>query len=193
MSYTSVTESELQAARPGIDLLQSIMDGEAFEPFLYGITTNAGVLLNVAEALDSGVEEGGQAAPSVTEVALAIPLSSDHLHYLTGSGLTLSNEAFSYIAGPDGARTDWLPSNGSKVKVTLRDFAELAICSGDMELDEFLKQYGVKSAKPDATVARDAVSAVQPQRVAASKRASAQPKADITFTRTTSEIDRFLS
>jgi hypothetical protein len=195
MRYITVTEDELQSARPGLVLVERLDNNGTFAPVLYGVTIKETVLIAANDALERDFdEEEGQTAPSVNEVALAIPFTSDTLALLTGSGLVLKNEEFSYRAGRDNVRTMWINSTNG-VQVTLNDFDTLALSDDDTWLDEFLKEYGVNTGavEADITVPRDPVPAVQPepQRAQASKRASRTPVALSGLA--SSSIDHFLS
>jgi hypothetical protein len=202
MRYFTVTEEELNSARPGLTLVERLMeDSSSFTPFLYGVTSKESILLSAGDALQDDIdEEDGETAPSVNEVALAIPMSAEALYLLTGSGLVLKNEEFAYRAGRDNVRMQWL-NDRSGVRVTLGDFDTVALSDGDTYLDEFLKEYGINtgSVGADITVTRDEIAATRrnqtqaqpeettPQHAYASARtASARPM-------TLNSIDNFLA
>jgi hypothetical protein len=155
MRYFTVTEEELQSARPGLTLVERLIEdhGESFSPFLYGITIKDSVLSAVNDELERDYEEeiDGKTAPKATEVALAIPFRAETIDLLTGSGVALKNEEFAYRAGNDDTRTNWLYARNG-ILVTINDFDTLALSDSDSWLDEFLKQHGFRGGAVDADV-----------------------------------------
>src|ERR1700753_2820234 len=96
--YFEVTEHSLEDARPGLILVEQLLQDENFRPYLYGITTKPEVLLAATAALqDDAGEDEEITVPELTEVAVAIPFGSDTVYYLEGSGLLLQNEEFAYL------------------------------------------------------------------------------------------------
>lgn len=166
MRYFEVTDHELQDARPGLLLAEQLLKDDHFIPYLYGLTTKEDLVLSAQEALHDGHDEDEEgnplAHPTLTEIAVAIPFSSDTLYYLSGSGLILRTEDFAYNSPNEGPRTESLRWAHTHVKVRMSDFTQLALSSSDSDLDEFLKQYGTKGTaeQPEGTVTRTDTSAV---------------------------------
>jgi hypothetical protein len=160
MRYSEVDKEELREARPGLLLVERVTR-ETHEPLalcLYGITTNAGLVKAAHEAIvgqfdeeEESEQRKNEAVP--TEVAVSISLNSDTLYYLTGSGLLLQEEAFSYLGGKDGARRSHLENPRPRPRVTLDDFTVLAIADDDTWLDDFLTAFASKAA-PKAAPAK---------------------------------------
>lgn len=175
MRFFEVSEHALEDARPGLLLVEQLLKDEHFVPFLYGLTTKTDVLYAAQSAIEDDAgedEEGNQIeVPKIAEVAVAVPFSSDTLYYLAGSGLMLQNEDIAYFAGDEGARTLSIRWSGMRPRVHVNDFTKMALSDSDLDLDEFLKQYGKGLEATSTTVSREAVPAVK----ASSKKASLNP------------------
>jgi hypothetical protein len=186
-------------ARPGLELVEKVMriDERAsdFNPELYAITTKQEVLLAVNDVLERYMEEDGGKAPSVNEVAIAIPFTSASLERLTGSGLMLAeNTNFAYRAGRDDVRTQWM--YGVKgVSITISDLDTIAVAEDDTWIDDFLKQYGVGTGAIDAdiTVPRTTPAVTQQHAVASTKTKGRTQKAALHRLASLNPIDNFLS
>lgn len=144
MSFFEVSAHDLQDARPGLQLVERLLDDEQFEPFVYGLTSDPD-LLDAAKAAiidDAGEDEEGNPLPTpeITEIAIALHFSGDYLYYLAGSGLLLQQEEFAYFSPNEGARTLSFRWSGIRPRANLKDFSVLALADSDMELNEFLKQ-----------------------------------------------------
>ena len=81
-------------------------------------------------------------AVKIEKAALVIPVSSDILYYLTGSGLILRNENFSYISDKE-IRTSSLSWTNQEPRVTLTSFSKIALAANDFHSEDFLKWEGV--------------------------------------------------
>jgi len=173
MRYIEITEHTLEDARPGLILVEQLMRDEEFTPYIYGMTTKEVVLMVAAEAIadnEGPDDDGNLNTPTLTEIAVAIPLDSDALYYLQGSGLLLQFEDFSYkLPGSgEGTRTDTLSVTGTRPRVHLNDFTALAIAQDSLFLDNFYDQYAAKELEGHAEVKREepAIEAPAPEPVA---------------------------
>jgi hypothetical protein len=146
--YIEVDAERLSKLHEGIELIESV-DREAFRNLdlhVYGITNNPQIIDAAKEAIaeDSDVAEQDV---QLAEVAVAIPLSSDIIYYLTGSGLTLRREEFAYMgSGGEGVRTMSFAFSHYRPKVVLNYFSKLAVASSVNDLYDFLRKEG--SNKP---------------------------------------------
>ncbi len=142
MYYFEVTDHDLQDARPGLELIEKLLANDAsFEPYIYGMTSKPDVLLAAQAALAEDGDE--EEVPTLTEVAVALRLTSENILALTGSGVKLQNEEFAYVAG-EGARTLSLRFSRQTPRINAGSLQRLAIAENDMYLDSFLDQYGGK-------------------------------------------------
>jgi hypothetical protein len=142
--YIEVDAESLSKLHAGLTLLEQV-DGDAIRTldlFLYGLTTNAEIVDAAREAIadDAEVEESDV---QLTEVAVAIPMSSDIIYYLDGSGLILRREDFAYMgSGGEGVRTLSFTFAHYKPRVTLSYFTKLALASSNEWVDDFLRKEG---------------------------------------------------
>jgi hypothetical protein len=169
MRFFEVSSHDLMDARPGLQLVERLLEDEHFTPYVYGMTTDVEILeaAQAAIADDAGRDEEGNPAANVklSEVAVAIPFSGDILYSLAGSGLLLQHEDFAYISPNEGARTMSFRWAGVRPRVNLKDFTVLALSDDDMYLDEFLKQNATKQQEEaPATVQRTVPQAVKSSR-----------------------------
>jgi hypothetical protein len=152
--YIDVNPESLSNLHGALELIESV-DREAFRNLdlhIYGITNNPQVVDAAKEAIAENADVAEEDV-QLSEVAVAIPLSSDIIYYLAGSGLKLHREDFAYNgAGGEGIRTMSFAFSHYKPQVTLSYFNKLALASSDAWLDDFLKKEG--SGKP-ATVTQN--------------------------------------
>jgi hypothetical protein len=189
--YIDVNPERLSNLHGALELIESV-DRDAFRNLdlhIYGLTNNP----QIVDAAKEAVAENADVAEEdvqLSEVAVAIPLSSDIIYYLAGSGLNLRREDFAYMgAGGEGIRTMSFTFSHYKPQVTLSYFSKLAIASSDAWLDDFLKKEG--SGKPAAVAqnVRRTEEATQPGiQPAAAPAAPQMPKQ----TSLASLLDKFL-
>lgn len=147
MRYVTVTAEELEHVREGMKVLESLNEYEerAVDVYFYGLTNNQHLLHVVQEAVSAQTEgEVDEADVQVSEAVFIIPVSSDVLYYITGSGLLLKNEEAVYIGGNEGPQTVRLAVRG-QVRVTAGEFTTMALSRDDMSGEDFLMQYGQKT------------------------------------------------
>lgn len=178
MRYTTVTKEVLESLRTALTLLEQIND-DPLEIFLYGLTKNAGLIAKAEDALEQLHDEEEGDLPKLDQIAICIPLGDDIIYYLLGSGLTVRDEEFAYIAGKDNVRTSQLTHSRFQARVTDEDFSEMAIASSDSWLDDFLSKHG------RATASQEPVTRDEP--------ATAPKEEETTPPPTTNPIDNFLS
>jgi len=142
--YIEVDAESLSKLHAGLTLLEQV-DSDAMRTldlFLYGLTNNPEIVDAAKEAIadDAEVDESDV---QLTEVAVAIPMGSDIIYYLDGSGLILRREDFAYMgSGGEGIRQMSLAFSHYKPRVTLKYFSKLALASSDAWLDDFLRKEG---------------------------------------------------
>src|SRR5271157_1546632 len=142
--YIEVDAESLSKLHAGLTLLEQV-DRDAMRTldlFLYGLTNNPEIVDAAKEAIaeDAEVEESDV---QLTEVAVAIPMGSDIIYYLDGSGLILRREDFAYMGtGGEGVRQLSFAFAHYKPRVTLSYFTKLALASSDAWLDDFLRKEG---------------------------------------------------
>src|SRR5271170_3696597 len=123
--YIEVDAESLSKLHAGLTLLEQV-DRDAMRTldlFLYGLTNNPEIVDAAKEAIadDAEVEESDV---QLTEVAVAIPMGSDIIYYLDGSGLILRREDFAYMgSGGEGIR-------------------QMSLASSHAWLDDFLRKEG---------------------------------------------------
>ena len=149
MAYIDATEEDLNRLRDGLDVISRInhsLLGD-FDIYLYGITSAPTVLDAARESIAYMSEEPIDEDDIVLEeIAVAIPVSSDILSSINGSGFKLHNEDFSYN-GPEneGVRqTDFIGST-FKPKLILKYFSKYALADDVTHLNDFLERYGSKA------------------------------------------------
>lgn len=147
-TYIGIQPEDLHKLHDGLKLLEMVdLDAvHGLDLFVYGLTTNAQIIDAAKEAIAES-EDVAEEDVALTEVAVAIPLSSDTSYYLTGSGLILRNEDFAYMGtGGEGVRTESFTFAHYHPRVVLNYFSKIALASSDSWLDDFLRKEG--SGKP---------------------------------------------
>ena len=149
MYYTEIAPEELMKLRDGLDILQKLGRDviSSLDIHVYGITSAPGILDAAREAIaaDSG-DELSEEDIQLTEIAVALPASSDTLYYLTGSGVKLGRgDEFAYQGqAGEGIRTVDFAFARIKPQASAGDFKNLALADSDAWIDKFLTQYGTK-------------------------------------------------
>jgi len=142
--YVEINAERLAHLHEGLELLEQV-DRDAlrtFDLFFYGLTTNPQIVDAAKEAIADS-EEVAEQDVQLAEVAVAIPLSSDTIYYLDGSGLILRREDFAYSGGGgEGIRTQSFAFSHYHPRVALRDFSKVALASSDAWLSDFLRKEG---------------------------------------------------
>ena len=131
MYYVNVSRQQIEDLRPAIDLLMQIW-GEDLDKnslFLYGMVEDSSPVL---ASMDDVV--GGKVSSGV----VAIPLDSDALYFLTGSGYALKKESFLYASGGE-LRTANFSEVDQEPVVTLSSFSKLALSSSNAWMDRYFK------------------------------------------------------
>ena len=144
--YQDISRERLNQLHDGLEVLETL-DRDAINDLdlcLYGLTQSESIVDSAREAI-ADESEADESDVQLTEVAVAIPLSSDVIHYLTGSGLKIRRESFAYMGeGGEGIRTSTFTFSQFHPTVAASDFSQMSIAMSDSWLDDFLKQYGNK-------------------------------------------------
>ena len=167
MRFVEVSREELQNLRPAISLLERVNHASSsagIEYTIYGVCIKPSVLEAAEESVfywNNEGEEDEEVKYKFAEISIAIPISSDFLYYLTGSGLKLAGLTFAYFTKEEGDRVDEFRKE-ARERITLDDFHHLAIADGDSWLGDFLQkhvstagQHGLPGHLPDEVVERD--------------------------------------
>ena len=160
MIFIDVTDQSLRAARPGIELVEEVLEDAEFPIYLYGLTSKETVLLAAAASL---AQDDTGTGPKPSEVAIAFQCRKEALSLLYGSGLTLADQDFAYLIGSDGVRTTTFHLQSGHAKVITSDFNRLALADSDAWLDDFLAKYGMATQTIE-TVGRGRTPAVKASR-----------------------------
>ncbi len=149
MYFATVTAEELLKLREGLDILSKLEDTREMllDVYIYGISSDMAILDAAKEAIAAESDERiTEENVQLSEVAIAIPLSSDIIYYLTGSGLKLNREEFAYT-GEAGEGVRELGFQWARMKPTViaGNFSQMALASSSSWLDRFLRQYGTKA------------------------------------------------
>lgn len=170
MRYQEVTKQELATLRPALSLIERVVPSLSLpDLYLYGLTSYKAALMDAREALVSQFDEELEDAErrAVTEpsqIAVCIPLSSDILYYLIGSGLKLTDETFAYQTDKDGVRTrSFEGQSGVPTRITDDAFTAMALSDSDSWVDDFLAEYGTKQeAAPSGSLPESEVPKAPP-------------------------------
>lgn len=151
MRFVGISNEDLNDLHRSMELFEQLYgDSEFFNPYLFVIVNQGPLLVLAKDAIqEGGVYEEGQEADQPSAIAVAIPLGSDALHYLTGSGLYVGDakEEFAYAAGNgEGVRTGNFTYAGGRERLHLNQILALALAEDDTYLDEFLQSHGPKEA-----------------------------------------------
>ena len=144
--YIDIDEEQALKLREGLELLETL-DREAVHELdlcLYGLTNDPQVLDAAREAIAySAEEEISEEDVELGEVALAIPINSDTIYALTGSGIKLKDEYFAYSGGEgEGVRRTYLYAAEYHPTVTMHSFSHMALASSDSWIDDYLQKTG---------------------------------------------------
>jgi len=133
MYFATVTAEELLKLREGLDILSKLEDTREMlrDIYIYGISSDMAILDAAKEAIAAESEERiSEENVQLSEVAIAIPLSSDIVYYLTGSGLKLNREEFAYTGeAGEGVRELGFQWARMKPTITAGNFSQMALAS----------------------------------------------------------------
>jgi hypothetical protein len=177
--YVEINAERLAHLHEGLELLEQV-DREGIRTLdlhLYGISNNPQIVDAAKEAIADS-EELAEQDVQLSEVAVAIPLSSDTVYYLDGSGLILRKEDFAYMgSGGEGVRTQSFAFSHYHPRVTLSYFTKIALASSVGWLDDFLRKEGSGQAAQVTQNVRRTEEATQPGAPAPTPAAPATPQA----------------
>lgn len=163
--YIEITPDKLMNLHDALEMLE-MLNREAIRELdicVYGITDNPSIIDAAKEAIADAAEfEIREEDVKLTEVAVAIPLSSDILYKLSGSGIRLKNEEFVYTGENEGPRRLSFTFADFKPTVALNQFSQIAIASSDSYLPDFMGQYGNKQPAQIEKQVRRTEEATQP-------------------------------
>ena len=152
MKFYGISKEELNHLRDGMSILGRVMDVEEFHPYLY-------VLVEDGETLDSARNAVQGDRPS--QVAVAISISSDTLHFLLGSGVYLETEEFAYMTGQgEGSRLGELTG---RCKLFINEITQMAVASDSVWIGEFLDSQAPETpAQQEPNIQRTAPASQEP-------------------------------
>lgn len=200
MYFVDVEHEQLDALKQGLEILERLGSESMPKLYLFGLAkSDAGLTSQVKEAVaeEHDYENLTPDKIPVGAIAIIIPISSDVLYLLTGSGMKLTDEEFVYNGGREGTQTGsfrWL--RGPKPQVTINSFAHMGLADDEYGADRFLQQYGsqapaapashpVQRTEPSATSAPGAAPVVEEKKSSAEKDAGAyavmSPRVDTWF------------
>lgn len=155
MEYFRANEQELRSLMEGLEIIERLSAEKAGELgiFLYGLTSSPGVLAAAKEAIidlaeDYWDEEGNPTLTeedvSLSEIAVAIPLSSDALYALLGSGIHIEGLGFAYTSGGgEGIREASFPNTRwMRGRASLKDLSSPALAKDDLSLRDYMARTG---------------------------------------------------
>jgi len=150
--YLDISEDQALQLREGLELLETL-DRDAVRGLdlcIYGLTSDPQILDAAREAIASDSEdEIAEDDIQLGEVAVAIPISSDTIYALTGSGIKLKDEYFAYPGGEgEGTRRGYFFSANYRPVVTMHSFSHMALASSDSWIDDYLEKTGGKGVQP---------------------------------------------
>jgi hypothetical protein len=162
--YIEIDKERLSKLHDGLELME-MLDREAMvslDLHIYGITNDPQILDAAREAIADD-EELTEQDVEVAEVAVAIPLGSDAIYSLAGSGIKLRNEDFAYLGGEGaGIRTLSFTFANFKPVVSLNNFSKVALASSSAWLDNFLQREGSGQAAQVTPAVHRSEEATQP-------------------------------
>jgi len=144
--YIELDKERLTRLHEGLELLEMVDRDHVADMHLcvFGLTSDRQILDAAREAIADEAELDENDV-QLTEVAVAIPISSDTIYALTGSGIRLKNEEFVYLGGGGkGARSLSFTFAHYKPTVNLNAFSKLGLASSAGYVDEFLLKEGSK-------------------------------------------------
>lgn len=189
--YIEITEDNLLKLHDSLELLEMLDRDKMLELDLhvYGITRDPGIIDAAKEAIADGAEnEISEQDVHLAEVAVAIPVSSDLLYALGGSGFRLKREEFAYLGeGGEGVRTLSFTFASFKPTVALSSLSQIALASSDSWLDDYLRQFGNKEPAKVENKVRRTEEATQPGAPAPAEKPP-QPAAPLPVAKRTSLV-----
>jgi hypothetical protein len=159
--YINVTEEQINSLRDALSLLDHLNPDKSatLDLYLYAMVNSVGVVDAAKEAVaETAEQEMDETQVQISQVAVAVPVSSDTLYYLAGSGLKLHREDFVYVSGNDGPRQGSFAFSHYKPTLSLREMQNLVLADSDAWLDQFVRQSGTK-APATTKIPRDAAAA----------------------------------
>lgn len=151
MQYIIVTQHQIEDLRAAMDLFEQLWDEDIDEHalYFYGMVQNEPSLLTPME--DAVREENDlHQSSKINMAAVIIPVSSDVLYYLTGSGLILRDEDFAYISDRE-IRTSSLSWTSQEPRVTLASFSKIALSANSYHAEDFLKWEGTEALESSSS------------------------------------------
>ena len=167
MQYIVVTTHQIEDLRAAMDLFEQLWDEDIDEHalYLYGMVENDPALLT---PMEEAVKEENDLHTSmkIEKGVVVIPVSSDTLYYLTGSGMILRREDFSYISNGE-IRSSSLTWSTQEPRATIASFSKLALSANDYHAEDFLKWEGATALENSTDTAertQEATESGEPQK-----------------------------
>lgn len=155
MDYFETDERDLLALMKGLQIIERLNPEKVsnLTLFLYGTTSDPAILSEAKEIIMDYAEdywdEGGrstltEADIELPEIAVSIPVSSDILYGLLGSGIRAAGLEFAYLGeGGEGVRErSFINTSTSRRRISLRLLNKASLADTDTQLSRFLTRSG---------------------------------------------------
>jgi hypothetical protein len=176
--YIELNKERLMRLHEGLEILEMV-DRDAIGEMnlcVYGLTSDRQILDAAREAIADEAELDENDV-QLTEIAVAIPISSDTIYALTGSGIRLKDEEFVYLGGGGkGPRSLSFTFAHYKPTVNLNAFSVLGLASSESWVDDFLMKEGNKQPAQITPNVHRTQEATQPGAPAAPAQHPQQPQ-----------------
>jgi hypothetical protein len=154
MDFMWIDEDRLATLYEGMRIMESLSHGKVWEMeiFLYGMTSDRGVISaakeSIIDLLEEYWDEDGETTLreeeiALNEVAIAIHLNSDTIYTLLGRhGLDVYQMDFAYLGKEgEGVRvTSFSTGAGSRTRLMFSGLKNIVLAEGDIHLREYLTQ-----------------------------------------------------
>lgn len=163
MDYYEIDEKRILALMDGLNMIERLNNEKAAELnlFLYGITSDPGILSSAKETIIDNLEEYydeegettlGEEEVALAEVGIAIPLSSDAIYALfSRHGIEVQGLDFAYASMDEkgeGVRDEHFLGTGMRTRVTFGLLQHPVLAEDSYNLRRYVAKY--KSGQPMA-------------------------------------------
>jgi hypothetical protein len=144
--YIETTEEQLLRLRDSLELLGQLDQSKVkdLDLCIYGMTRNQSIIDAAREAIaeETYDENITEADVTLSEVAVAIPISADTIYALTGNGIKVGHgETFTYLGESEGPKTASFGSASFKPTISLHDLEDICLADSDGWSFEYLQKH----------------------------------------------------